>query len=385
MTAENVDPVRQLDTPASDRPAGRERAPARRARARSGRLAGYAAGAALALALPALLGALPGVSVNYVLYLVTLGLVYGIVALGLNLLIGNAGQFSIGHAGFLAVGAYTSALLTQRAGWHFLAALAAAGLLTAAVGFLLGLPALRLSGPYLAVATLGFGVAVPQLIVWRDRLTGGSAGLTNLPPAALPIWYDPAVGLYNLNFDSSRGYYYFALAVTALLVLLARNVVNSHTGRAFGAIRDSELAAQAMGVNLLHYKTAVFALSAFYAGIAGSLFAHLLRSISPEYFTLFLSIEFLTMVVVGGLGSIRGALLGALVLTALPELFRRLPVLREQANQNLYLVVFGALLIGFVIFLPQGIVGALRARSRPRWVERRSVGRRTSGTGEAPG
>lgn len=331
------------------------------------RIAGGALGAAVALALPALLGLLPGVAVGYVLYLVNLALIYGIVAVGLTLLIGHTGQFSLGHAGFLAIGAYSSAILTQRAGWPFVLALPAAGALTATVGFLLGLPALRLSGPYLAVATLGFGVAVPQLIVWRGELTGGSSGLRGLPPAALPIWYDGTVGLYNVVLDSDRKFYYLALAVTAAALWLAANLVASHTGRAFGAIRDSEPAAQAMGVNLPRYKTLAFALSAGYAGVAGSLYAHLLRGVNPESFSLFLSIEFLTIIVVGGLGSVWGALGGALFLTAVPELFGRLPVLREPENENLYLVVFGALLILTVRFLPQGLAGALRERRRPRW------------------
>jgi branched-chain amino acid transport system permease protein len=325
------------------------------------RVAAYGAGLAVVLGLPWLLDRVPGIAVGYVLYLVCLGLIYAIAALGLNLLIGYAGQFSLGHAGFMAIGAYTSAILTQRFGWHFVLALPAAGLLTAAVGFLLGLPALRLSGPYLAVMTLGFGLAIPQLVTWYAPLTGGSSGLHELPPAAIPIWYDGTVGLYNLVLGTDRMYYYLVLAALAALTLFAANVVNSHTGRALIAIRDSELAAQAMGVHLVRYKTAAFALSAFYTGIAGSLYAHLIRGIGPEDFTLFLSIALLTIIVLGGLGTIRGALLGALVLTALQNLLTRLPLVRDF--KNLYIVVFGALLILTVIFLPRGIAGGLRGRT----------------------
>ncbi len=335
---------------------GRVRAP----RVSLGRLLPFVAVAAVALALPALLD-VARVATSYVLYLISLALIYGIVAIGLNILIGNTGQFSIGHAGFLAIGAYTSGILTKTYGWPFALALPAAATLAALIGFLLGVPALRLSGPYLAVATLGFGVAIPQLVIWRGGLTGGSSGLQSLPQAALPIWYDGST-LYNVVLRSDRQYYYLVLAITALLILLARNVIHSHTGRAFGAIRDSELAAQAMGVNLLRYKTASFALSAFYAGIAGSLYAHLIRGIAPEDFTLFLSVEFLTMVVVGGLGSIWGAIFGAFFITSLPQIFIRLPVLGSQENRNLFIVVFGALLILTVIFLPQGIAGAFRGR-----------------------
>jgi branched-chain amino acid transport system permease protein len=328
----------------------------------------YGAGALALVLLPVLLPLIPRLSASYLLYLICLTMIYALVAVGLNLLIGYAGQFSLGHAGFLAVGAYTSAILTQRFGWHFIVALPVAGLLTAALGFLLGLPALRLSGPYLAVVTLGFGLAIPQLIVYFEDLTGGTQGLRELPPAALPVWFDGAT-LYNFEFRTERELYYLVLAILAALALFAVQIVNSHTGRAFVAIRDSELAAQAMGVNLTRYKTTVFALSAFYAGIAGSLYAHLIRFLAPESFTLLLSIEFLTMIVVGGLGSIRGALLGTTIVIGLQELLNRLPVVREN---NLFIIVFGALLIVTIMFLPHGVAGALRGRGlrRPRRIRR---------------
>jgi branched-chain amino acid transport system permease protein len=325
----------------------------------------YSAGALVLALLPVLLPLAPGLSANYLLYLICLTLIYALVAVGLNLLIGYAGQFSLGHAGFLAVGAYASAILTQRLGWHFVLALLAAGLFTAAIGFLLGLPALRLSGPYLAVVTLGFGLAVPQLIVYFENLTGGTQGLRELPFAAIPIWFDGAT-LYNIELRTEREMYYLVLAVLSALTLFAARIVNSHTGRAFVALRDSELAAQAMGVNLTRYKTTAFALSAFYAGIAGSLYAHLIRFLAPESFTLFLSIEFLTMIVVGGLGSIRGALFGAIIVIGLQELLNRLPVVREN---NLFIIVFGALLILTIMFLPHGLAGALHSRGL-RWPRR---------------
>ncbi|HET9223629.1 MAG TPA: branched-chain amino acid ABC transporter permease [Roseiflexaceae bacterium] len=322
----------------------------------------YGAGALILVLLPLLLPLMPGVSANYLLYLLCLTLIYALVAVGLNLLIGFAGQFSLGHAGFLAIGAYTSAILTQRFGWHFVLALPAAGLFTAAIGFLLGLPALRLSGPYLAVVTLGFGLAIPQLIVYFEDLTGGTQGLRELPFAAIPIWFDGAT-LYNLELSTEREMYYLVLGILAALTLFAVRLVDSHTGRAFVAIRDSELAAQAMGVNLTRYKTTAFALSAFYAGVAGSLYAHLIRFLAPESFTLFLSIEFLIMIVVGGLGSIRGALFGTLIIIGLQELLNRLPLVREH---NLYIIVFGALLILTIMFLPHGLAGALHGRGLRR-------------------
>ena len=324
-------------------------------------LAPYVLGLAALLAFPPLLGSIPGVAPGYILYLVSLALIYAIVAIGLGVLIGYTGQISLGHAGFFAIGAYTSALLTLRLGVPFVAALVVAASVSAAVGFLLGLPALRLSGPYLAVATLGFGLAIPQLVVWQGSWTGGSSGLHGLPPASLPL------GALTIVFRTDGDYYYLAAGVLILLTIFARNVVTSHTGRAFIAIRDSEIAARAMGVDLVRYKTTAFALSALYAGIAGSLYAHVLHGISPEDFTVLLSVDFLTMIVLGGLGSVGGALSGALLLTFLQNALTRLPVVHDF--KNLYIVVLGAILILTIAFLPHGLAGVARSL-RLRWAAR---------------
>ena len=321
----------------------------------------YGVGLAAVIVVPSLLDVIPGIAPGYVLYLVSLALIYAIVAIGLGLLIGHTGQISLGHAGFFAIGAYASALLTLRLGLPFLAALLVAGALTATIGFLLGLPALRLSGPYLAVATLGFGLAIPQLVVWQASWTGGSSGLHGLPLASLPL------GAFSIVFRTDQDYYYLAAAVLIVLTIFARNVVASHTGRAFVAIRDSEIAARAMGVDLVRYKTTAFALSALYAGIAGSLYAHLLHGISPEDFTVLLSVDFLTMIVLGGLGSVGGALSGALLLTFLQNALTRLPVVHDF--KNLYIVVLGAILILTIAFLPRGLAGIVRS-SRLRWAAR---------------
>ena len=324
-------------------------------------LALYGLGLVALLSVPALLSVVPGIAPSYVLYLISLGLIYAMVAIGLNLLVGRTGQISLGHAGFFAIGAYTSALLTSRLDLPFAVALPVAGLLTSAVGFLLGLPALRLTGPYLAVATLGFGLAVPQLVVWQGSWTGGSSGLHSLPPASL------AVGPLSVVVRTDQDFYYLALGILILLTIFANNIVSSHTGRAFVSIRDSEPAARAMGVDLVRYKTTAFALSAFYAGIAGSLYAYLLHGISPEDFTVLLSIDFLTMIVLGGLGSVSGALSGAFLLTLLQNMLTRLPVLRDF--KNLYIVVLGLVLILTITFLPGGIAGAVRS-VRLRWSTR---------------
>lgn len=313
----------------------------------------YALGLIIICLLPVLLSSIPGIPSGYILYLVSLGLIYAIVALGLNLLFGYAGQFSLGHAGFFAIGAYTSAILTARAGVPFVIALLTSGFVTAAIGFLLGLPALRLTGPYLAIATLGFGLAVPQLVLWLGDWTGGSMGLHDLPLASIPLGIFPAI-----VFRTDQAYYYLAFGVLILMTILAQNIVNSDTGRAFISIRDSEIAARTMGVNLARYKTTAFALSAFYTGIAGSLYAHLIHGISPEDFTVFLSIDFVTMVVLGGLGSVSGAWYGAFLLTLLQNSLTRLPIVSEF--KNLYIVVLGVILILTVSFFPHGIAGAVR-------------------------
>lgn len=328
-------------------------------------LAPYGLGLVALLAIPAVLDSIPGVAPGYILYLVSLALIYAIVAIGLGILIGHTGQISLGHAGFFAIGAYASALLTLRLGLPFIVALLVAGAVSAAIGFLLGLPALRLSGPYLAVATLGFGLAIPQLVVWQRSLTGGSSGLHGLPLASLPL------GAFTIVFKTDQDYYYLAAAMLIVLTIFARNVVTSHTGRAFIAIRDSEIAARAMGVDLVRYKTTAFALSAMYAGIAGSLYAHLLHGISPEDFTVLLSVDFLTMIVLGGLGSVGGALSGALLLTFLQNALTRLPVVHDF--KNLYIVVLGVILILTIAFLPHGLAGVARA-SRLRWAGRVRVG-----------
>lgn len=321
----------------------------------------YGVAIAVLLAVPPLLDVVPGVAPGYVSYLISLGFIYAIVAIGLGILVGYAGQISLGHAGFFAIGAYVSALLTLRAGLPFVVALVAAGAVSALVGYLLGFPALRLSGPYLAVATLGFGLAVPQLAVWQGVWTGGSSGMHGLPLASLPL------GVTTIVFRTDQDFYYLAAFVLVVLTIVALNMASSHTGRAFVAIRDSELAARAMGVDLVRYKTMAFALSALYAGIAGGLYAHLLHGISPEDFTLLLSIDFLTMIVLGGLGSVGGALAGALFLTLLQNALTRLPVVHDF--KNLFIVVLGVTLIVTIAFFPHGLAGIardLRVRRAPR-------------------
>ncbi|MEE3184358.1 MAG: branched-chain amino acid ABC transporter permease, partial [Gemmatimonadota bacterium] len=246
--------------------------------------------------------ALPLILPGYRIFTVNYMAIFVIVGLGMNLLIGDTGQVSLGHAGFLAVGAYTTVLMMTELGAPFPLALPVGGLVTAGFGFLLGLPALRLQGPYLAIVTLGFGIAVTQ-IIGHSAFFGGHMGLV-VPTATL--------GPISLSGDASQ--YYVIVGTALVLALCARNLSVTRVGRAFRAVRDSEIAAATMGVDVAYYKTLSFALSAAFAGIAGGLLALMIGFISPGVFNFHLSLMFLAMVVFGGIGSIPGAVLGSIVM-----------------------------------------------------------------------
>lgn len=285
---------------------------------------------------------------SYYFYIIDLAGIFAIGALGMGLLTGFAGQISIGHAAFMGIGAFFSGYTTLKLGWPFWLALPCAGLVAGIFGYALGFPALRLSGQYLAIATLGFGVAVPQVLVKWESVSGGFDGLK---PAA------PVLFGYKLVYEED--YYYLVLAALLFAVWLARNIVTGRTGRAFIAVRDSELAAQAMGVDIARYKTLAFALSAFYAGIAGSLYAHLVRFIGATDFNLGMSVNYLTMIVVGGLISLPGIIGGAAFITVLPHavnaLSRGFPAGFKAVAQNLPQVLTGIILIIVVLYLPHGL------------------------------
>ena len=273
--------------------------------------------------------------------------IYSIVGLGMMLLVGFTGQISLGHAAFLAVGAYPEALL-QATGVPFFISLPMAALLSAAFGWVLGLPALRLKGIYLAIATLAFNVIVEEVLARWEGLTGGNSGL-HLKP----------VELFGLKLDGDTSFYYLCLGLTVLATLALLNLLRSPTGRAFVAIRDSEISASCMGVNLATYKTMSFAISAALTGIGGALYAHKVTFISPEQFTLLQSIELITIVILGGVGFIHGAVLGAAFVIVLPQLISLakdyLP--GNVAGSGLQAVVFGLVLILFIIFEPYGLYG----------------------------
>ncbi|MEA2330162.1 MAG: branched-chain amino acid transport system permease protein [Thermoleophilaceae bacterium] len=273
----------------------------------------------------------------------TLVLVYAVAALGLNLLVGYSGQISLGHGAFFALGAYTAALLIEKAAVPYLLAVPGAGALCFAAGYLFGVPALRLRGLYLALVTLGLAIATPQLIKRFDGLTEGTQGLTVEQPNA-PSW---------LPLEDDQFLYLLALAVAAAMFLGAWNLMRGQVGRAVKAVRDGEIAASTLGVNLAATKTRVFALSAAYAGVAGALYVFAIGFVAPEAFTLTVSFAFLAAIVVGGLATISGALFGALFIEFVP-------VYASDVNDALTGVIYGGVLIAFMWVLPDGATGLLR-------------------------
>jgi branched-chain amino acid transport system permease protein len=292
--------------------------------------------------------AAPWILGEYMLAQMTFILIYSIAGLGLMLLAGFTGQFSIGHAAFLGVGAYTQAVLTGM-GWPFPVALAVAAGLSAAVGVVVGLPALRVKGIYLGIATLSFGFIVEEVFARWESVTGGNAGKSVGSP-----------DIFGWKADTGDSFYFLCLAITVLCTLGVINLLRSSTGRAFVAIRDSEISAQSMGINLAYYKTLSFAISAALAGVGGALYAHQIRFLSPDQFNIIQSIDLLLMVVIGGLGFIHGAFLGAIFLIGLPQGISAvkdfLPDAIGQAP-GLKSVIYGAVLIAFVMFEPMGLYG----------------------------
>jgi branched-chain amino acid transport system permease protein len=297
---------------------------------------------------------------NYYVYVANYMAINILVAIGLNLLVGYTGQISLGHAGFFAIGAYLTTILMAKAHFPFLLALPAAAVCAALFGFLLGLPALRLEGPYLSIATLGFGLTVTR-VIGRIEFFGGRQGL-HTP--------DLTIGPWHLNSD--RDFYYLLITILLIMTLAARNIIKTKVGRAFIALRDADIAAETMGVNLMLYKTLAFAISAFYTGLAGGLYAFVLRFIEPELFSLLMSIMFLAMVVVGGLGSIFGSIAGACLLSwldlelrnilSIPYLGQWLEALSRSyfsitGVSNIQFILYGLIMVLIMLFEPLGIYG----------------------------
>ena len=296
----------------------------------------------------ALLLAAPWMLPEYFTSQLTFILIYGILGLGLMLLSGFTGLFSLGHAAFLGVGAYTEAVLAAK-GWPFPLSMALAMALSASVGVVVGLPALRVKGIYLGIATLAFGFIVEEGLARWESVTGGNAGLAV-----------KGVSAFGWSLASSEAFYWLCLVLAVLSTLAVLNLLRSPTGRAFVAIRDSEISAQSMGIHLARYKSLSFAISAALAGLGGALYAHKISFLSPDQFNILQSIDLLLLVVIGGLGSVHGAFLGAIFLIVMPQLIalakNYLPDAIGQAA-GLNGVVYGAVLIAFVLFEPMGLYG----------------------------
>jgi len=278
---------------------------------------------------------------KYTIFLFSLLAIYALVSVGLNLLMGYTGQIAAGHAGFLALGSYFTAIIGENLQWlPCPLILFLAGIFTGAIGFLLGIPILRLKGFYIAMATLAFGVVVSEVILQWSSLTGGDNGFSV-----------PTARIAGFALDSDFKLYYLIIPVTLAMTILARNLVNGYIGRAFIALRESEIAAQTIGIDLARYKTIAFAISAFYTGVAGGLFAYLITFLSPDAFTIELSVDFIAMIVIGGMGSILGSIIGAVILTGMQQVLASL--------LDLQILIFGISLIVFMIFMPKGISGML--------------------------
>ncbi len=289
-----------------------------------------------------LLGAaciLPFVTRNFQIFQFTLVIIYAIAIMGLNLLTGFNGQFSLGHSAFFAVGAYTAAILMDQYGVSFFWTLPAAGIVAFVFGFLFGLPALRLENIYLALATFSLAAVTPTMLKLTpfEHWTGGVQGIVLLKPDAP----------FGLPLNQDQWLYFYSLAVAVLLYFVARNIVKSRTGRAIQAIRDNPIAARAMGVNVAYYKTLIFGVSAFYTGVAGALSAVVVQFVAPDSFTVTLSVALLVGLVIGGVGWLPGAFIGGAFILFLPNI-------AEEFSKGLSGAVYGVILLLVIYVMPSG-------------------------------
>ncbi|CAN5526397.1 branched-chain amino acid ABC transporter permease [soil metagenome] len=281
---------------------------------------------------------------GYVLFQATMVLSYAIALVGLNLLTGYNGQISLGHGAFFAIGAYTVGILVDRADVPYWAGVPAAAVVCLVVGYVFGRPALKLQGLYLALATFALGVVTPQLLKYKhlEPLTGGVGGIVLMKPEAP----------FGLPLTADQWFYLYALAVTVVMFWIAHNLIVSGTGRAMRAIRDQEIAAESMGVDNSHYKSMTFGVSAAFTGVGGALSALAVQFVSPDSFTMFLSISLLVGVVVGGVGTLWGALFGAVFIMFVPSL-------AETVTKDAAWGVYGVVLILFMFVMPGGVMTLL--------------------------
>ena len=293
----------------------------------------------------------PFIANAYMLYMANMIGFAIIGAIGLNLLTGFTGQISLGHAAFLGVGAYTSAILATRLDCSFWLSIPFAGLVAALAGMVIGIPSLRVKGLYLCIATLAAQFIFEFIFIHWESMTHGIRGI-NVPA--------PVLG--NFTLDTEKRFYFLTLIMVILAVVYARNLVRSRVGRAFVAIRDRDLAAEIMGISLFRYKLTAFAISSFYAGVAGALWVSFMRIVTPEHFPFHLSIQYLAMVIVGGMGSVLGSIFGAIFMVLTPEVLNVLSAALSKmipAMGQLFIpmkeVVFGAFIVLFLIFEPRGL------------------------------
>jgi branched-chain amino acid transport system permease protein len=311
----------------------------------------------MALAFPFLAG-------DYLLYLANLVGIFTIAALGLNILTGYTGQISLGHAGFVGVGAYATAIVASRAGLPFWLAVPAGGLAACLAGAVVGIPSLRIKGLYLAISTLAAQVIFEWVFTNWTGVTGGIRGI-NVAPASL----------FGFSFDSDRRIYFLVAGLAAFHAWAAANLFRTRVGRAFIAVRDRDISAELMGIDLFRTKITAFMISSSYAGIAGGLWVYFARVVTPESFPLSLSIQFLAMIIVGGLGSIKGTIFGAIFVTLVPEGLRALAQAATQLSPDamswlapMKEIVFGAMIVGFLVFEPHGLAEIWSRVRRVFWL-----------------
>ena len=286
---------------------------------------------------------------NYSVFQASMVLSYAIALVGMNILIGYSGQISLGHGAFMAIGAYTSAILMDKMNIPYWMTIPIAAFICFVVGFLFGLPALRLEGHYLALATFALAVALPQLLKFKhlEFMTGGVQGIVIMKPE--PPWES----LFGLSLNSDRWLYFFTLAITLVMFVIGWNLIRGRVGRALIAIRDQPIAAASMGINTPMYKSLAFGVSAMFTGVAGALSAILVAFVAPDSFTVFLSITLLVGMVIGGVTSLTGALYGAIFIQFIPNI-------ADQISKAAPWAIYGIMLILFMYTMPTGIAGAVR-------------------------